>query len=62
MGESVPKERARREGHPDRKYIAMIYGTRVKWDSSPAGAWPEAIADVEPVELRPVLHEAAADL
>ncbi|MGI5528699.1 YciI family protein [Streptomyces syringium] len=26
------------------KYVAMIYGNQVKWDSFPAEAWPEAIA------------------
>lgn len=29
------------------KYIAMIYGNQEKWDSFPAEAWPEAIAEQE---------------
>ena len=28
------------------KYLLMIYGNREKWESVPAGAWPEAIARV----------------
>ncbi|AEN12901.1 MULTISPECIES: YciI family protein [unclassified Streptomyces] len=29
------------------KYLAMIYGNQEKWDSFPADAWPEAIAEQE---------------
>jgi hypothetical protein len=29
------------------KYLLMIYGNREKWESMPAGAWPEAIARQE---------------
>ena len=29
------------------KYLLMIYGNQEKWESMPAGAWPEAIARQE---------------
>ncbi|WP_167455397.1 hypothetical protein [Streptomyces qaidamensis] len=48
------------------KCVAMIYGNQAEWDSFPAEAWPEAIAEQEmfldPVSLWPVLHESAADM